>query len=110
MSSNPWPTDGAALADVLEPVLIAADDDDDAVLIQAVTDVAEALAALGVLIIDRSGRPAYGVTDERAVIGALATHARTLARYGHLDDALGVGELMDRVDRLSQRPRRQRMA
>jgi hypothetical protein len=109
MSSSTWPADGTALADVLEPVLNAVEDD-DAALVQAVTDVAEALAALGVLIVDRAGKPAHGVTDERAVIGALATYARTLARYGHLDDAIEVGELMDRVDRLSQRPRRWRMA
>lgn len=109
MSSSTWPTDGTALADVLEPVLNAVEQDDTA-LTQAVTDVAEALAALGVLIVDRAGQPAHGVTDERAVIGALATYARTLARYGHLDDAIEVGELMDRVDRLGQRPRRWRMA
>ncbi|HYH23311.1 MAG TPA: hypothetical protein VD995_32250 [Azospirillum sp.] len=104
-----WSTDGVGLADVLEPVLNA-DDGDDTALVQAVTDVAEALAALGVLIVDRTGQPVHGVTDERAVIGALATYARNLAQEGRLDEAVEVGELMDRVDRLRYRPRRRRVA
>ncbi|HYD68738.1 hypothetical protein [Azospirillum sp.] len=104
-----WSTDGVGLADVLEPVLNAEDGDDSA-LVQAVTDVAEALAALGVLIVDRAGQPVHGVTDERAVIGALATYARNLAQEGRLDEAVEVGELMDRVDRLRYRPRRRRVA
>lgn len=97
-----WSTEGASLADVLEPVLGVAEDEERE-LVQAVNDVAEALAALGVLIVDRAGQPVHGVSDERAVIGALSAHAKGLARNGRLDDAVAVGELIDRIEALRQR-------
>ncbi|WP_029011232.1 hypothetical protein [Azospirillum halopraeferens] len=100
-----WSTEGASLADVLEPVLCVAEDDEGE-LVQAVNDVAEALAALGVLIVDRAGQPVHGVSDERAVIGALAAYAKGLAHGGRLDDAVSVGELIDRIDQLRYRPKR----
>ncbi len=94
---------GVPLADVLEPVLNAAGSDDPG-LREAVTDVAEAMAALGVLIVDGDGDPVPGVTDERAVLGALATYGRNLALEGRVDDALEVTDLMQRIDRLRESP------
>lgn len=105
-----WPTEGVPLEDVLEPILKAAEREDDPSLDAAINDVAEALAALGVLIVDANGQPIPGVTDERAVLGALATYGRTLAMLGRLDDALEVTELMDRIDRRQRHPGRPRAA
>lgn len=90
---------GLQLSDVLEPVLAAGGADDGA-LSEAVNDVAEMMAALEVLIVDASGMPISGVSDESAVIGALAAHGRQLASDGRLEDALEVTELMERVEGL----------
>ncbi|NYZ15732.1 hypothetical protein HL658_24590 [Azospirillum sp. RWY-5-1] len=105
-----WPTEGVPLEDVLEPLLKAADEEDEGSLDGAINDVAEALAALGVLIVDGSGQPIPGVTDERAVLGALATYGRNLAMLGRLDDALEVTELMDRIDHRQNHKGRPRTA
>lgn len=105
-----WPTAGVPLEDVLEPLLKAADEDGDGPLDGAINTVAEALAALGVLIVDGSGQPIHGVTDERAVLGALATYGRNLAMLGRLDDALEVTELMDRIDHRQHHKGRPRTA
>jgi hypothetical protein len=94
-----WPAGGLPLADVLEPVFNAADADEES-LRDAINDVAEAMAALGVLIVDAYGSPLPGVSDESAVLGALAAHGRALAGEGRLDDALEITELMERVEGL----------
>jgi hypothetical protein len=87
------------LADVLEPVL-AAGDSGEVELREAVNDVAEVMAALGVLIVDSYGAPIFGVSDESAVLGALAAHGRELAGEGRIDDALEVTEIMEKVEAL----------
>jgi hypothetical protein len=92
------------LSDLLEPVLNAAEQDDEA-LDQAIGLVAEALAALGVLVVEESGRPAQGATDEKAVLAALNTYARMLVRLGRMDEAIEITQLMTRIGRLSARPR-----
>lgn len=102
-----WPVDGVPLCDVLEPVLNVAAGDEQA-LRAAVVDVAEVLAALGVLIVDARGAPVFGVSDERAVLGALGTYGRGLATEGRIGDALDITDLMDRVDRLNPEPPRPR--
>jgi hypothetical protein len=93
--------DPLLLADVLEPVLNAVEED-DAALVEAVNLSAEALAALGAVILDRSGRPADGVSDERAVVAALNTHAHSLMQAGRLDDVVEALQLAQRVGLLSQ--------
>lgn len=97
------------LAEVLEPVLNAAEEDDEA-LLDAINLSAEALAALGAVILDRDGKPADGVTDERAVVAALNTHAHTLMRSGQLDDVVGALQLAERVGRLAPPPHHPRPA
>lgn len=97
------------LAEVLEPVLNAAEQDDAAVL-DAVNLSAEALAALGAVILDRDGKPADGVTDERAVIAALNTHAHTLMQCGRLDDVVEALQLAERIGRLGRLPHHPRMS
>lgn len=92
------------LSDVLEPVLLAADDE-DAELQHAVDLVAEALAALGALLVGPSGNPVAGASDEMAVLGALNTYGQMLVREGRLEDALGVTELMDRIRAIDRRHR-----
>lgn len=94
---------GISLSDVLEPVLKAADGDDVKVE-QAVILVAEALAALELLVVDQHGRPVQGATDELAVLGALNTYGRMLVRLGQLEDALDIARLMERIKRLEARP------
>lgn len=95
------------LSDLLEPVLNAAERDDEE-LDQAVGLVAEALAALGVLVVEESGRPAQGASDEKAVLAALNTYARMLVRLGRMDEAIEVTQLMTRVGRLPGRAREPR--
>jgi hypothetical protein len=90
------------LSDVLEPVLLAADDE-EAELQRAVDMVAEALAALGALLVGPAGTPVTGASDEMAVLGALNTYGQMLVREGRLEDALGVTELMDRIRAIDRR-------
>lgn len=82
------------LGTICLPVVTATDDE---ALQRAVNEVAETLANHGVQIVDKGGNPARGVTDERAVIGALTLCARHMAVCGHLDDATALGEVMDRI-------------
>jgi hypothetical protein len=84
------------LSDVLEPVLNAAEQDDEE-LDRAVGLVAEALAALGALLVGPTGDPVPGASDEMAVLGALNTYGQILVRGGRLEEALMVTELMDRI-------------
>lgn len=97
------------LAEVLEPVLNTAEEDDAAVL-EAVNLSAEALAALGVIVLDREGQPADGVTDERAVVAALNSHAHALMERGRLDDVVEALRLAERIGRIARRPHHPRMS
>ncbi|MDR3517621.1 MAG: hypothetical protein P4M00_17595 [Azospirillaceae bacterium] len=94
------------LSTVLKPLLQASTQDDDE-LDRSVGLVAEMLAAMDVLILDRSGQVMSGVTDDLAVLGALNTYSRDLVRKGQLGDALVVMEAMERVSSL-ERPDRTR--
>ena len=97
------------LAEVLQRVLNAAEEDDAAVL-EAVNLSAEALAALGAVILDRNGKPADGVSDERAGVAALNTHAQTLMQCGRLDDVVEALQLAERIGRLGRLPHHPRMS
>lgn len=101
-----YPADRLDLPDILEPVLTAPEDD-DAALDAAIGEVADLLAETGTLIVDALGRPAHGVTDEQAVLGAIDTYIRVLLHLGEVEDAAEMGELIDRIHR-SERRRRQR--
>mgnify|MGYP000935719348 CR=1 FL=1 len=93
---------------MLDPVLAAAGED-DAALDAAVNAVAEAMADSGTLILDSTGAPARGATDEDAVLNLLDTYVRVLLHLGELEEASEIGELMDRIRALALR-RRQRGA
>ncbi|HYD29632.1 MAG TPA: hypothetical protein VEB64_02075 [Azospirillaceae bacterium] len=93
------------LSDVLEPVLTAAEAD-EAEVDRAVGLVAEALAALELLVVDQHGQPVAGASDELAVLGALNTYGRMLVRLGQLEDAMDVAHLMERIKLLEARPLR----
>ncbi|WP_029010452.1 hypothetical protein [Azospirillum halopraeferens] len=95
--------DDIPLPDVLEP-LFAAADDGDAALGEAVTEVAEMLAVLGALVVDRNGDPVPGATDEMAVLGALGSYGRMLLDLGHTAEAAEVSDLMERIDANRPRP------
>ena len=90
---------------ILEPVLTAPDDD-DAALDAAINEVAEALADSGTLILDSTGRPARGASDEEAVLGVLDTYVRVLLHLGEVEEAAEMGELIDRVHRINHRRKR----
>ncbi|HYG88626.1 MAG TPA: hypothetical protein VD978_20465 [Azospirillum sp.] len=94
---------------LLKPILTVPPGD-EAALDRAVNAVAEELAVLGALMVDRDERPAYGVTDEEAVLGTLAVFGRTLLRQGEFDDALGVADLMERVEERGKTRRARRAA
>ncbi|WP_042693942.1 hypothetical protein [Azospirillum sp. B506] len=91
------------LAELLEPILTAADDDEEA-LSEAVNLTAEAMAALGATVLDPDGQPARGVSDERAVVAALNTHAHNLMRDGQLDDVVEALQVAERIGRLAHLP------
>lgn len=90
---------------MLEP-LLTAPDGDEAAFDQAINDVAEALADSGTLVLDATGRPAQGATDEDAVLGVLDTYVRVLLHLGEVEEASGMGELIDRVQRVNHRRKR----
>lgn len=98
--------DRLSFPSMLEPVLTAADED-DAAFDDAINAVAESLADSGTLILDSSGRPARGATDEEAVLGLLDTYVRVLLHLGEVEEASEMGELIDRLHRLNHR-RKQR--
>ncbi len=85
------------LADLLEPVLRAADAD-DAELCRAITLVAEAMAVLGVTIAGPTGGPLPGVSDEQAVLHLLRRYRQRLARRDRLEDALVLRDLARRIE------------
>lgn len=92
-------------AELLNPILTI-EPGDEAALDQAINAVAETLAVHGALLVDREDRPAQGVTDEEAVLGTLAVFGRTLLHQGEFDDALGVADLMERVEEHGKRRRK----
>ena len=98
-----------SFADLLKPILTVPAGDEDA-LDQAINAVAEELAVHGALLVDREERPAHGVTDEEAVLGTLAVFGRTLLHQGEFDDALGVADLMERVEEHGKRRQARRAA
>lgn len=85
------------LADLLAPVLAAADAE-DAELGRAVTMVAEAMAVLGITIADPAGGPLPGVSDEQAVLHLLRRYRQRLARRDRLEDALILRDLARRIE------------
>lgn len=91
------------LAELLEPVLGAVEEEDEE-LTEAITLSAEALAALGAVVLDPDGQPAAGVSDERAVVAALNTHAHHLMKAGRLDDVVEALQLAERIGRLGHLP------
>ncbi|WP_051340434.1 hypothetical protein [Azospirillum halopraeferens] len=90
---------------MLDPVLAAAGED-DATLDDAVNAVAEAMADSGTLVLDATGAPARGASDEDAVLNLLDTYVRVLLHLGELEEAAEIGELMERVRALSLRRKR----
>lgn len=89
------------VADLLEPVLDAADADEQA-LARAVTLVAEAMAVLGVTVTLEGGAVVPGVSDEKAVLHLLRRYRQMLAYGGHLEDALILRDLARRIERLER--------
>ncbi|AWK84834.1 hypothetical protein [Azospirillum thermophilum] len=95
--------DETLLAELLEPVLGAADQEDED-LSEAVNLSAEALAALGAVVLDPDGQPARGVSDERAIVAALNTHAHNLMQAGRLDDVVEALQVAERIGKLARLP------
>jgi len=91
------------LSELLEPLLSAADEDESS-LLDAVNLTAEAMAALGATVLDPRGQPARGVSDERAVVAALNTHAHHLMRAGRLDDVVEALQVAERIGRIAHLP------
>jgi hypothetical protein len=98
---------GLSFPDLLEPVLDAAEADDDA-FDDAVNEVAEALALCEALVLDNGGRPGHGVTDEEAVLSALDTYIRVLLHLGEVQEAADLGDVMERLHTANERRRRPR--
>lgn len=97
------------LSELLEPLLSSAGGDEEA-LLDAVNLTAEAMAALGTTVLDGKGQPAHGVSDERAVVAALNTHAHHLMRAGRLDDVVEALQVAERIGRLAHLPHHPRTA
>lgn len=87
---------GVPIADLMEPLLAASDGDDGEVL-DAVNLVAEAIAALGIIVTDGEGRPLPGVSDKSAVLALLQQYRQHLACRGQTEDAVGLGDLARRI-------------
>jgi hypothetical protein len=91
---------GVRIFDLIEPLLRASDQDDGQVL-DAVNLVAEAIAALGITVADREGMPLPGVSDKSAVLALLRCYRQHLARRGRMEDAVGLGDLAQRIAELN---------
>jgi hypothetical protein len=87
---------GVRLADLLEPILNARDGDDRG-LLDAINLVAEAIAALEIILVDEAGRPIPGVSDKTAVLALLRSHRQELARGGQMEESLTLRDLARRV-------------
>jgi hypothetical protein len=90
---------GVRISDLIEPLLRASERDDGQVL-DAVNLVAEAIAALGIAVTDREGRPLPGVSDKSAVLALLQCYRQNLVRRGQMEDAIGLGDLAQRIAEL----------
>lgn len=97
--------DGLSFPDLLEPVLEAVGSD-DAAFDEAVNEVAEALAVCEALVLDNSGRPGHGITDEEAVLSALDTYIRVLLHLGDVQAAADLGDVMERLHSANERRNR----
>jgi len=87
---------GVQISDLIEPLLRASERDDREVL-DAVNLVAEAIAALGIAVVDREGRPLPGVSDKGAVLALLRCYRQHLVRQGQMEDAINLGDLARRI-------------
>lgn len=90
---------GVRLSDLVEP-LLKVPEGDDGELVDAVNLVAEAIAALGIAVTDGQGRPLPGVSDKIAVLALLRSYRQELARRGRTEDAVGLGDLARRIERV----------
>jgi len=88
--------DETFLSEILEPVVDAVDDTDDA-LAAAINEAAEMLAIIGALIVDNKGKPVSGVTDDMAVTGALGNYGRMLLKGGNIQGAQQVTRTIERI-------------
>jgi hypothetical protein len=87
---------GVQISDLIEPLLRVSEREEGEVL-DAVTLVAEAIAALGITVTDREGRPLSGISDKSAVLALLRSYRQHLARRGQMEDAVALGDLARRV-------------
>ena len=90
---------GVQISDLIEPLLRVSERDEREVL-DAVNLVAEAIAALGITITDREGRPLPGVSDKSAVLALLQCYRQHLVRRGRMEDAVGLRDLARRIAEL----------
>ena len=99
MSKVPEKDQGVQISDLIEPLLRVSERDEREVL-DAVNLVAEAIAALGITITDREGRPLPGVSDKSAVLALLQCYRQHLVRRGRMEDAVGLRDLARRIAEL----------
>ena len=99
MSKVPEKEQGVQISDLIEPLLRVSERDQREVL-DAVNLVAEAIAALGITITDREGRPLPGVSDKSAVLALLQCYRQHLVRRGRMEDAVGLRDLARRIAEL----------
>jgi hypothetical protein len=99
LSKVPEKDQGVQISDLIEPLLRVSERDEREVL-DAVNLVAEAIAALGITITDREGRPLPGVSDKSAVLALLQCYRQHLVRRGRMEDAVGLRDLARRIAEL----------
>jgi hypothetical protein len=99
LSKVPEKEQGVQISDLIEPLLRVSERDQREVL-DAVNLVAEAIAALGITITDREGRPLPGVSDKSAVLALLQCYRQHLVRRGRMEDAVGLRDLARRIAEL----------
>jgi hypothetical protein len=99
LSKVPEKDQGVQISDLIEPLLRVSERDEREIL-DAVNLVAEAIAALGITITDREGRPLPGVSDESAVLVLLQCYRQHLVRRGRMEDAVGLRDLARRIAEL----------
>jgi hypothetical protein len=99
LSKVPEKDQGVQISDLIEPLLRVSERDEREIL-DAVNLVAEAIAALGITITDREGRPLPGVSDKSAVLALLQCYRQHLVRRGRMEDAVGLRDLARRIAEL----------
>lgn len=107
MAMAGYPGSNTDLGNLLAP-LLKAPRGDSVALDAAIDEVADSLAMNGVMIVDAFGRPASGVTDEQAVLGAIDTMIRQMLQDGSLQQAGEYRLLIDRVHRRAAQRRDER--